>query len=80
MVRGLGRAFWWVVTVDRPRWLGDYLALAMLPTLLLLGALALAWPWVSAEVPRALAAGLAVVQATLAAWLKQLLTSLPRWG
>jgi hypothetical protein len=80
MLRGVGRALWWVVAAERPSWAGEYAAMLALPALLALGALALAWPWVSVEAPRALAAGLAVVQATLSEWARQLWAALPRLG
>src|SRR5437762_209999 len=57
MLRGLGRAFWWVVVYERPTSAGDYAAMLGLLLLLGLGALALSWPWVSTELPRTLAAG-----------------------
>ena len=50
--------------------------------LVLVGAIALAWPWLSEDVPRAIAAELALVQALLAEWLRQLtdwLRSLVDW-
>ena len=80
MLRGLGRAFWWVVVYERPTSAGDYAAMLGLLLLLGLGALALSWPWVSTELPRTLAAGLAVVEATLEAWARQLAATLPRFG
>jgi len=80
MWRTLGRAFWWVLAYDRPTWRGDYAALLALFGLLLLGALALSWPWLVVEVPRGLAAGWAVVQATLAGWIEQVRSALPRIG
>lgn len=87
MWRMVGRAAWWVIAYDRPTWRGDYLAILALLGLLLLGAVALSWPWLVEEVPRTLAAGLAVVRGWLAAvrdwlagWAVWLRSTLPRFG
>jgi hypothetical protein len=68
--------FWWVVAVDRPTWAGDYAAMIGLLLLLVLGAVALSWPWLSEEVPRAVAAGLAAGTA----WVRWLVAVLTRLG
>ncbi len=69
LLRRLGRfAFSW----------RGLLALAALVGLAALGALALAWPWLSEEAPRAVAAGWGVVQTTVAEWLGRLWAALPR--
>jgi hypothetical protein len=70
------RLFWWIVAYERPTWVGDYLAILTLVLLLLLGALALSWSWLSEEVPRALAARLAGAQEAVAAWARHVAASL----
>ena len=74
----LAQALWWVFATDRLSRGADYLAILVLVGLAALGALAIAWPWLSVEVPRTLAAGLAVVQATVSFWLERLVSALPR--
>lgn len=80
MLRGMGRAFWWLIAYERPAGPGDYAAMLGLLALLGLGALALSWPWLSTELPRTLTAGLRVVEITLAAWGRQLAAALARSG
>jgi hypothetical protein len=80
MLRGLGRAFWWVLAYERPASAGDYAAIFGLLLLLGLGALALSWPWFSTELARTLAAGLRVVEAAAAAWGRELAAALARSG
>src|SRR4051794_40149357 len=73
MAGSSGRIVWWILAGRHPATGGQRGALAALLGLVLLGALALAWPWLSEDVPRAVAAGLALVQAQLAEWLRLLL-------
>ena len=77
-----GRIVWWILASRRPASGGQLGALAALLGLVLLGAIALAWPWLSEDVPRAVATQLAQVQALLAEWLRLLtdwLRSLADW-
>jgi len=71
-VRAAGQFLCWILFVRRPSSSGDFLAILGLVALLGLGALALSWPWVSTEVPRAIGTGFAIVRATVATWLGQL--------
>jgi hypothetical protein len=91
MVRNPGRLLWWILAGRWPASGGQLAALTMLCSLVLVGAVALAWPWLTDVAPRAVSAGLAVVQATLttwlndlgatlSAWLRQILAALPRVG
>jgi hypothetical protein len=52
----VGRLFSWLIATERPTRPADYAALAFPFVLLVLGALALSWPWVSEETPRTLTA------------------------
>ena len=70
MVRSPGRAIWWILASWRPATAGQLGALAALLGLLLIGAVALAWPWLTEDAPRAIAAGLTLVQNQLADWLR----------
>jgi hypothetical protein len=63
--------FWWVVAVDKPTWPADYAALSGLLLLLVLGGMALSWPWLSEEIPRAVVAGLSAVTT----WARSLMTT-----
>jgi ABC-type transport system involved in cytochrome bd biosynthesis fused ATPase/permease subunit len=77
-----GRIVWWILASRRPATGGQLRALAVLLGLVLLGAFAFAWPWLSEEVPRAIGTQLAQVQALLAEWLRLLtdwLRSLADW-
>ena len=78
MFHDVNRAVWWVIAYERPRWVGDYVGMLALVGLAVFGAMALAWPWLSTEAPRMIAAGWAVVQATVAAWLAWLWSALPK--
>ena len=70
----------WIIFYERPPWTRDYALTASLMALVAVGALAMSWPWVSTEVPRAMSIGLNVVQTTIASWLSQLAMSLPHPG
>ena len=74
------RLLWWIVAYERPTWVGDYAAILGLVLLLLLGALALSWPWVSEAGAGAVAAGLAAIGRLAAAWLHQVGAALARSG
>ena len=80
MRRTIGRALWSILAYDRATWWGDYAAPAALAGLVLLGALVLAWPWVSEAVPRAIGDGLILIRAGLAALAERLTAMLPRIG
>jgi hypothetical protein len=73
MAGSSGRIVWWILAGRHPASGGQRRALVALLGLVLLGAIALAWPWLSEDVPRAVGAGLALVQAQLAEWLRLLL-------
>ncbi len=70
------RIVWWIFAGRHPATSGQQAALATLLGLALLGAFAFAWPWLSEEVPRAVGAGLALVQALLTELLRLLLDGL----
>jgi hypothetical protein len=74
-----GRVLWWILAWQRPASGGQLAALFALLGLLAIGALALAWPWLTIEAPRIVAAGLAVVQEMLVSWLRQLQAALLEW-
>jgi len=65
---------------ERPSSTGGYIAIVSLLAMLALGALALSWPWISTEVPRAIVTGLGVVRAAVASWIEQAAAWLPRPG
>jgi hypothetical protein len=77
MWRTATRVIWWVFVTERPRSVTDALAIAALAGLAVAGALALSWPWVSTEVPRAIATGWTVVQTQVGAWLRAVAVALP---
>ena len=78
MHRQVVAALAWVFLSRRPSWSGDWLALATLPLLLLLGTLALTWPWWTAELPRLLLAGANVVQSAVQSAIQQLASLMPK--
>jgi hypothetical protein len=65
----MGRLFWWLIATERPRGAADHAALAAPFILLVLGALALSWPWVWEQAPRAVAETAAAVWTTIASSL-----------
>ena len=69
----------WVLASRRPASGGQLGALTALLGLVLIGGIALAWPWLTEDAPRAVVAGLALVQAQLADWLRLLVARLPRF-
>ena len=80
MDRRTRHLFWWIVAYERPSWVADYAAMLGLVLLLLLGALALSWPWVSEAVAGAVVAGLEAVRRVAEAWLHQVGAALARSG
>ena len=82
MLKNAARAVGWVFIADSPHTPLGSLALIALPLLVLLGLAALAWPWLTDEAPRAVAAGYAAVASWLMGLLHTLTSHLPRpwWG
>jgi hypothetical protein len=66
MRRNVGRLLWWLIVTERPTRPADYMALAFPFVLLVLGALALSWPWVSEETPRTVSAAATTVWTAIA--------------
>jgi hypothetical protein len=76
MLRLALRGLIWIAFFERPRTGPELVAAAALPALVLLCLAALAWPWLTEDAPRIIAAGAAVLQGWLASALGRLWTTL----
>ena len=78
MWRGIGRAATWLAVYERPVTRGEVWTMIGLVMLVVAGAVALAWPWLTDDAPRMVAAGLSVVWVVLMGWWRAVSAAVSR--